>query len=92
MSYDFTDNEIVMMVTKNHHPTEIPATVQVPTAGDKVEPILLVTVCIMDHEPWPCSAVRALRQHGGNDPKGRLSASSGREILELRRAQGKIAF
>ena len=95
MAYDFSDPEIVTMVKMNHRPIEMPTGPAAVAAGGKVEPIPLVVVCFLDHEPWPCSAVTRLRETEAKDPRGRLSTARGGpitalEALEIRRAQGKI--
>ena len=95
MAYDFSDSEIVKMVKMNHRPIELPARNSASVTAE-VEPIQLVVVCVIDHEPWPCSAVTQLREHEGKDVKGRLATGRGtaavtaKEALEFRRAQGKI--
>lgn len=94
MAYDFSDPEIATMVKVNHRPTELPAETNVAVTT-KVEPIPLVVVCSLDHEVWPCSAVKALREHEGKDGRSRLATGRGgritaAEALAIRIAQGKI--
>lgn len=93
MAYDFTDPNIVAMVQSNHRPIELPAG-PAPTVTETVEPIPLVTVCVMDHEPWPCTAVTELREFQGTPGrgggKGPLTAAEVQEKLRQRIAEGKI--
>lgn len=62
MAYDFTDPAVVRLV-QNHQPVELSETMLPPlTPGDTIQPIVLVVVCALDHEAWPCTAALALRQ------------------------------
>lgn len=56
MSYDFSDSAVYRMVRETHQPVEVPA------SNEAVDPIRLKTVCTLDHEEWPCEAVRELRE------------------------------
>jgi hypothetical protein len=90
MVYDFTDPEIVTMVQMNHRPTELAASPSATTvaAAGKIEPIPLAIVCTMDHEPWPCAAVTALRRSQATARGGKFMTPA--ERLQMRIAEGKI--
>jgi hypothetical protein len=62
MAYDFTDDAVLQMVRSGHRPVELPNIVVDP-AAIPIIPIPLVTVCVLDHESWPCAAVVALREY-----------------------------
>lgn len=99
MPYDFTDNDVYSLVKRTHVPIEEAASDVVVKAADgqTVVPVTLFLVCDMDKQPWPCDAIKQLRefesQRARNNEAARqkMLSESGAEIHRRRIAEGKIS-
>jgi Fe-S-cluster-containing hydrogenase component 2 len=56
MTYDYTDQQVVELITGTHIPDERPQV----TVND-IEPVKLTLVCRRCIEPWPCAAIQGYR-------------------------------